>query len=416
MNIISDSEYIPTKPQNTETEQVSNTESSDEHGLPCVGDILLGKYKIAAKKDGGFGIVFYVVDLNAHIRYAVKTYPARITTEKQKQFTEEAKLLLNSGGHPNIVKIVSFEVIDNRPYLFMEYASDGTLRDQIGSITPSQAVIWAYQICLGMEHITNYREKLIHCDLKPENILVTEDRMVKIADFGLAVPFNPTNGVVTRSSEFGTLPYMAPERFHNEIVDERSDIFSYGILFYEMLTGELPYSFCIKNQNLTSDQWREHLKNFYAPSAGLPRETDDFRYTRWPRMEEINEHIERAVKGCIFINRRYRWSSFHELRLFFETKLKSHLKEHYKTESQDCVSLHRKALALQKVGELEKSLAVFNRVLRQNPNNAEVWRDAALALLDVGMTSSARRTLWHALERDPNLDISNPKLQDLVEQ
>lgn len=229
----SEHKYEPTLPQ--DADRTVPFESVEEyHTLTQLGYVLFDKYKIFAKKEGGFGVVLFVVDIFTDQKYAVKTYNPYVTNETQ--FKEEASVWINLGFHPNIVGAHFVKYAGKTPFLFLEYVSGIVLRDLIGKLTVSQAVNYAYQICQGMKFLYQGRHLIVHGDLKPENILVTPDNIVKLTDFGLSGHFSLNFGELLRHFS-GTCPYMAYEQISSGLLDERSDIFSFGVMFFEMLSG-----------------------------------------------------------------------------------------------------------------------------------------------------------------------------------
>lgn len=404
-------EYVPTQPQDSSRIKFPALDEEDNK-LPQLGDLLLNKYKITAKKEGGFGAVLFVTDISTNQKYAVKTYKLKLidTLPSREQFKGEVDLWINLDPHPNIVKAHFAEFIEDRLFLFMEYVSGGTLRDVIQRLTIQEVIKFAYQICLAMEFVNRNRQKIVHADLKPENILITPSGIAKITDFGLAKPFQFFEDNFPREFS-GTIQYMSPEQLCGEVLDEKSDIFSYGIMFYEMVMGKLPYPFDTKGLETTA-QWRDRLKTFYG-SNDRAFTTDDYRFVPWNKMP-VNGDVEHLVLGCIFPKRNNRWPYFRELRQAFEFKFPELV--HYRTTSSEIIDLHQKALSLYKIGNLSIALNTFNKALKMNPNSAELWRDAAIVLVEAEMLSAAQNFLDRAKELNPSIDIDHPNLELLLSQ
>jgi serine/threonine-protein kinase len=196
----------------------------------------LGKYKIVAPLgSGGFGTVYLAQDTWIDKKVAIKV-PHRQGMDFGELLREPR--LLASVSHPNIVAITTAEKQDNVFFIVMEYVQGETLENLIaahGALDVSRALDFTCQICNAMDHA--HRQGVIHRDLRPANVLVTENDMVKVADFGtsrfLEIAAHGTTVI-------GSPPYMAPEQFHGKAVFA-SDIYSLGVTMYQMLTGTLPY-------------------------------------------------------------------------------------------------------------------------------------------------------------------------------
>jgi FixJ family two-component response regulator len=143
--------------------------------------------------------------------------------------------------HPNVVRIFDLGIADDHAYLAMEYLSAGSLAERLNrALEPAQALDYARQIgsALGAIHGAG----ILHRDLKPANIMFREDGTLALIDFGLAKQMRLQAAITGTGQIFGTPYYMSPEQGHAEPTDERSDIYSLGCIFYEMLTGERPFT------------------------------------------------------------------------------------------------------------------------------------------------------------------------------
>lgn len=196
----------------------------------------LGKYKIIAPLgSGGFGTVYLAQDTWIDKRVAIKV-PHRQNLDFGELLREPR--LLASVSHPNIVSIITAEKEDNVFFIVMEYVPGETLENIIaahGALELNRALDFTCQICNAVDHA--HRQGVIHRDLRPANVLVTDNDMLKVADFGtsrfLEIAAHGTTVI-------GSPPYMAPEQFHGKAVFA-SDIYSLGVTMYQMLTGMLPY-------------------------------------------------------------------------------------------------------------------------------------------------------------------------------
>jgi serine/threonine protein kinase len=142
--------------------------------------------------------------------------------------------------HPNIVKIHDLGVSDDHAHIAMEYLAGGDLKQRIHSgILVADAVQYARQIASALAQV--HRVGILHRDLKPGNVMLREDGSIALIDFGLAKRMRLEQEMTDSGEIFGTPYYMCPEQGHADDVDARSDIYSLGVIFYEMLTGEKPF-------------------------------------------------------------------------------------------------------------------------------------------------------------------------------
>jgi tRNA A-37 threonylcarbamoyl transferase component Bud32 len=194
---------------------------------------------------GGMGVVYKARQRQLNRLVAVKILPPSVSRDPafSERFTREAQALAQL-NHPNIVQVYDFGRTDEFFYFIMEYVDGVNLRALIheGNLQPEQALKIVPQICDALQFA--HDEGIVHRDIKPENILIDKKGRVKIADFGLAkLVGRPTHELsLTGTGQLmGTLGYMAPEQLQEaHAVDHRADIYSLGVVFYEMLTGRLP--------------------------------------------------------------------------------------------------------------------------------------------------------------------------------
>jgi serine/threonine protein kinase len=194
---------------------------------------------------GGMGAVYQARQPKLDRLVAVKILPPEVAHGPgfTERFSREARSLARL-SHPNIITIFDFGAADGLYYFSMEYVDGKNVRDllEAGRLDPQLALKIVAQVCDALQYA--HDEGFVHRDIKPENILLDGKGRVKIADFGLArlVGLTPTYLTLTGSQEvMGTLYYMAPEQLkRTHEVDHRADLYSLGVVFYEMLTGELP--------------------------------------------------------------------------------------------------------------------------------------------------------------------------------
>lgn len=206
----------------------------------------ISHYKILEELGrGGMGIVYKAHDVKLDRPVAIKVLPAHLSQseENKARFMQEAKAAA-ALNHRHILAIHEIDQQDDSMFLVMEYIEGVTLKKHIallktGTAVPvNQAIEWATQIANGLR--AAHDRGIIHRDIKSENIMVTGDGQLKIMDFGLAKLKNAA-GMTRTGTSLGTLSYMSPEQAQGVPVDHRSDIWSTGVVLYEMLTGELPF-------------------------------------------------------------------------------------------------------------------------------------------------------------------------------
>ncbi len=194
---------------------------------------------------GGMGFVFKARQLHLDREVALKLLPEKLGADPHfaERFTREARVLARL-SHPNIVMVHDFGHAGGFYYLVMEHVEGMNLRQamRMGKFSPSEALAIVPKICGALQYA--HEQGVLHRDIKPENILLDARGGLKIADFGIAKMLGEETAAITLTgtgSALGTPHYMAPEQFENPSqVDHRADIYSLGVVFYEMLTGELP--------------------------------------------------------------------------------------------------------------------------------------------------------------------------------
>ena len=210
----------------------------------------LGPYRLIRQlAAGGMGAVFEAEDPRLQRRVALKTLPDHLASdpEQLRRLRREAQTLA-SLSHPNIVTIFSVEEDDDIVFLTMEWIEGAPLSRSIpeGGLPLETFFHYALQIADALD--AAHQKGVIHRDVKPGNIMVNKEGWVKVLDFGLAKrgePFTEApvdDQTLTREGQMlGTLPYMSPEQLQGGRIDHRTDIFSFGIVLYEMVTGERPF-------------------------------------------------------------------------------------------------------------------------------------------------------------------------------
>jgi len=211
----------------------------------------LGRYEIRSKLGaGGMGEVYRARDEKLNRDVAIKILPAALSEngDRLHRFEQEAQAA-GALNHPNILAIYDVGTNESAPYVVSELLEGETLRQRIehGPISTRKAMEYATQIARGLA--AAHAKGIVHRDLKPDNLFITRDDQIKILDFGLAKLIQPPmeeiaqTNVETRKvhtdpgTVMGTAGYMAPEQVRGRAVDHRADIFSFGAVLYEMLSG-----------------------------------------------------------------------------------------------------------------------------------------------------------------------------------
>ncbi|MHC4518325.1 MAG: serine/threonine-protein kinase, partial [Planctomycetota bacterium] len=234
----------------------------------------IGAFEIAEMIGrGGMGVVYRAHDTKLGRSVAVKSVPAELqaSATAQARFQREARLLA-SLNHPNIAVIHDIIEEDNSGYLILEYVPGRTLAQRMARnpLKVEEALSIAHQIAEAVA--AAHENGIVHRDLKPGNIKITPEGKVKVLDFGLAKASigedkDAGNTVTQPGRVMGTPAYMSPEQARGQTTDNRSDIWSFGCILYQMLTGQLPF------EGATSTDTLARIIERQPDWARLPRET-----------------------------------------------------------------------------------------------------------------------------------------------
>ncbi len=200
----------------------------------------ISHYKILEKLgEGGMGVVYKAQDTKLNRTVALKFLPEHIATSEADtaRFMQEAQAAA-SLNHPNICTIHGIEEADGKHFIVMEFVDGQTLQEKKSSLSMKQALDIGIQIADGLA--AAHEKGIVHRDIKPENIMIRKDGIAQVMDFGLA-KLRGASRLTKEGSTVGTAGYMSPEQVQGQETDHRADIFSLGVLLYEMLTGQLPF-------------------------------------------------------------------------------------------------------------------------------------------------------------------------------
>lgn len=208
-----------------------------------IGTIISERYKLLKYIGGGGMSSVYLAEdiiLNQHVAVKIINIP-HIDVDRAVQRFEREVQNATTLSHPNIVKVLDVDEDERHYYMIMEYVEGPTLHEYIkenGPLSAEEAVFFAKQILRGIEHAHSHR--IVHRDIKPQNILMTDQKELKISDFGIARALSET--AMTQTNHImGSVHYLSPEQAKGVRTDESSDIYSIGIVLYEMLTGHPPF-------------------------------------------------------------------------------------------------------------------------------------------------------------------------------
>jgi beta-lactam-binding protein with PASTA domain len=213
--------------------------------VAVIETVVAGRYRIVGRvASGGMGEVFRAHDSVLGREVAVKVLHPQFAGDRGfvDRFRREARAaaVLN---HPNIVGVYDWGVTENTYFMVMEYVRGHNLRtllSRYGHLEPAQVADIASQVLSALDHAHGHG--IVHRDVKPENILVTGDGLVKVADFGLARAFADATVSQAEGMVTGTVQYLAPEQVQGEPADPRTDLYATGVVMFELLTGDTPYS------------------------------------------------------------------------------------------------------------------------------------------------------------------------------
>jgi hypothetical protein len=209
-----------------------------------IGTVLSGRYRLEAKLgSGGMSTVYLARDLTLDRPVAVKLMHREMSEQPDQleRFRREARAVAKL-SHPNVVGVIDAGEDGGHPYIVFEYVEGETLKQRIrrlGVLEPQEALAYAIEIARGLTDA--HARNVIHRDIKPQNVLIDPEGRAKVTDFGIARQLEQAD-VTDPGRVLGTTDYVSPEQAMGHRVDHRSDIYSLGVVLYEMLTGEVPFS------------------------------------------------------------------------------------------------------------------------------------------------------------------------------
>jgi len=360
------------------------------------GEKIGGRYQVIQSILGRSTEIFLCKDIVNHQYYALKTFQRQFkdSSSKYERLCREAEIWLTLGKHPNIVRCHWMESFDERPFLFLEWigyshSKSMTLRELIRCQKVNQRVALdlVIDICQGLKYINKELPELVHCDLKPSNILISDDRVAKISDFGLAL-FTKQSIQENKSSRShrlgGTSPYTSPEQWLCEGIDIRTDIYALGCIFYELLFGQRLFT-------ASSDQ---EYKNLHL-ELPIPKVAQN---------QGLPLIVDTILGKCLAKNRSDRFETIDELlnnlsilyrEMFLEFPRPSLPQKDFKA-----FDFINRGYAYTNLKRYDLALSDLNQAIQLNPNLAQAYGNSGIVFVEIGDYSSAIDSFTKAIEID----------------
>ncbi|MEK6278413.1 MAG: protein kinase [Actinomycetota bacterium] len=270
-----------------------------------IGTVLSARYRLEAKLgSGGMSTVYLARDETLDRPVAVKVMHREMSEQPDQleRFRQEARAVAKL-SHPNVVAVIDAGEDRGHPYIVFEYVEGETLKQRIkrlGPLDAPEALAYAIEIAQGLT--VAHARSMVHRDVKPQNVLIDAEGRAKVTDFGIARQLEE-QGVTATGRVLGTTDYVSPEQAMGHGVDPRSDIYSLGVVLYEMLIGEVPFSadsqvgVAMKHVNEElPDVQRRRPEISAAVALVIERATTKDPDRRYQRIEEIIDDLETALE------------------------------------------------------------------------------------------------------------------------
>jgi tetratricopeptide (TPR) repeat protein len=382
------------------------------------GDVIGGKYEVQGLLGkGGFGVVYQVYARDGGEVCALKTFRDELLADPvaREAFKKECLVWVKLGEHPFILAARFVEVVSGRLFVRMDYvAPDDQGRvnsgDHLasGRLDTNQVLKWAIQFCLGMEHA---RAQGIEChrDIKPANILITKDGTLKITDFGLSMAAEAAwfgtgehIGSLVADEEdslrfsliqsggkrvCGTPGYIAPEVYRSEGANVRSDIYSFGLVLWQMATGSLTPPFMMR--------WRGSMAVFLR---------EIYQQQMLCVLPLVGNELDQVIARCLKPEPKERYGSFEELRKSLHPILRRRTGRHFEvweTLPDAAAQWNNKGGSLNALGRHEEAIKCYDRALAKDPDDATAWNNKGSALMALRRHDEAARCFERALAINP---------------
>jgi eukaryotic-like serine/threonine-protein kinase len=284
-------ELLKAAAQQTETLDISTLEP---------GETIEDRYKYIRKiGKGAFGTVLLVEDLVVDERLVLKFLNPGVAADEEmmKRFVHELRYSRKI-THPNVIRIYDFIALGGLYAISMEYFASHPLSDELKDEKPlplKRSIQYSMDIATGMQ--VAHQAGVIHRDLKPANVLINDDGLLKVVDFGVAAARASGDTQLTRTGYvIGSPKYMAPEQILGKKVDERADVYSLGVMLYEMLTGVAPYT------------RGDHMAVMYQHVQGKAKRARDLN-------PSVSQELSDLVARCMAVDKSKRFASMDDVRL-----------------------------------------------------------------------------------------------------
>jgi eukaryotic-like serine/threonine-protein kinase len=270
-----------------------------------IGTVLSGRYRLEAKLgSGGMSTVYLARDTTLDRQVAVKVMHREMSEQPDQleRFRREARAVAKL-SHPHVVAVIDAGEDGGHPYIVFEYVEGENLKQRIkrlGPLEPQEALAYAIEIARGLS--VAHKRNLVHRDIKPQNVLIDAEGRAKVTDFGIARQLEQ-QGVTDTGRVLGTTDYVSPEQAMGQGVDPRSDVYSLGVVLYEMLTGDVPFSadtqvgVAMKHVNEELPDAQRRRPGLSAAAAlTIERSTTKDLSKRYESVEQMIDDLETALQ------------------------------------------------------------------------------------------------------------------------
>jgi tetratricopeptide (TPR) repeat protein len=374
------------------------------------GDTIGGQFLVHQALQGGMGEVYLCLTLQDVTPCALKTFQQKYHFDPQSRalFNEEVSTWVALDQHPHIVRCFFLQDLDNQPFMVLEWVAGekgrGTdLRGWLrrGPLDLRLALDFIIDICRGLIHANEKQPGIVHRDLKPDNILVSQGRLAKITDFGLAMVAqranldlanddaadNHTTHPQTRRAGgmVGTFPYMPPEQWQGAAVDARADIYAVGCILYELLTGQFPYT--------------------ATTISGFRRQHEQAALPTLPGDSGLPPALNGLLAGCMAKRPDERFPDVAALLDAVTTLYRQQVGAEPRPQPEagefTAIDYSNRGTTYQMLQKFEEALEDFNRAIAADPTDPEVYSARGGTYSSLGRFDEALADFTRAMELDP---------------
>jgi eukaryotic-like serine/threonine-protein kinase len=270
-----------------------------------IGTVLSGRYRLEAKLgSGGMSTVYLACDQTLDRSVAVKVMHREMSeqADQLERFRQEARAVAKL-SHPNVVSVIDAGEDGGHPYIVFEYVEGETLKQRInreGALDPQDAIAYAIEVARGLS--VAHARNMVHRDIKPQNVLIDAEGRAKLTDFGISRQLEE-DGMTATGRVLGTTDYVAPEQAMGRKVDPRTDVYSLGVVLYEMLVGQVPFQaesqvgVAMKHVNEElPDVQRRRPEVSAAVALVVERATAKDPAQRYQRVDEMIDDLSTALE------------------------------------------------------------------------------------------------------------------------